>query len=400
MPTDIYCRYIFISFAPISLNFPTDPQPMTCPICFETVQQLHPWGDPLICTHELCPLCTVRQLRLELGHPESTRVNCAVPGCGAPISSATLAVAAAWTRPACSAPQDDLDLRPLAREVVAMADSRRLAAEMSNRMASMRAALPGMEVHPCPFPPCTAILTGEATKVLPGEMGHGSDPGLGRLAYCSACGGQVCSVCCQAWELPAGGNPPGGHRGQTSLSHRGKGCTATRQARGTAGAAVALGMSSVVQSGRNPVSSRQLGCDSAAFGDLLGSVKQCPTCGVGVSHYRGHACHHIGTGRGCRGCIDAGYARPAHWCYVCLGPWPCLNSSANGCNTYCDETCDCPDCPDCAPGKPCANCSGVQGGCRVCSGEAGKGHKTQALWESRCRAARAAKMSTGWKVRL
>ena len=102
--------------------------------------------------------------------------------------------------------------------------------------------------------------------------------------------------------------------------------------------------------------------------------------------------------RGCRGCIEAGFARPKHWCYVCLGPWPCLNASANGCNTFCDATCDCPDCPDCAPGKPCANCSGVQGGCRVCSGEAGKGPAAEAAWEARRATATAAKLATGWAV--
>ena len=91
------------------------------------------------------------------------------------------------------------------------------------------------------------------------------------------------------------------------------------------------------------------------LGELLATVKQCPQCGVGVTHYRGHACHHIGTGRGCVGCVGAGFPHPQHWCYVCLGPWPCINAASNGCNTFCDATCDCPDCPDCKVGCPCAN---------------------------------------------
>ncbi len=367
-----------------------------CPICAEdNVPELYVWGDAP-CTHAMCPTCCVRHLRLELGHPGNARVACAVPGCGRPISRATLAAAAAWRPPAGSA-DVSAELRPLGADALARAEARLREAELE----ALRAAMPGIEVHACPFSPCAAILTGE-----PPSSGEGAAAGMGRVVLCSGCDGRVCASCCLAWDA------------QGVLSHSGLPCSAVRERRAAA----------LIASQRQPAPQSSLTpqADAAAvasgnIGSLMLTFKQCPQCGTGVSHYRGHACHHIGTGMGCPGCLQAGFPAPLHFCYVCLGPWPCINAASNGCNTFCDPTCDCADCPDCSAGKPCPNCSGMQvspssvempriyrdsqssepycllqGGCRVCSGETLRGPQSDAAWLEKKRVATQAKLATGW----
>jgi hypothetical protein len=77
--------------------------------------------------------------------------------------------------------------------------------------------------------------------------------------------------------------------------------------------------------------------------------KSCPSCKAPVSHSRNHGCHHIGIGvRGMRCCSY-------HWCYVCLGPWPCVK-----CPVMCNDYCGCLPCEDCKPGRPCPQCFGCQ----------------------------------------
>lgn len=79
-------------------------------------------------------------------------------------------------------------------------------------------------------------------------------------------------------------------------------------------------------------------------------AKQCPACGISILHYRDHGCHHIMPGSGCPNCSH-------HFCYACLGPFPCKQ-----CSLFCNDQCGCPACPDCAPGARCSACSG----CHVC----------------------------------
>jgi len=103
-----------------------------------------------------------------------------------------------------------------------------------------------------------------------------------------------------------------------------------------------------------------------------GLFKRCPgrrpdgsPCGEGIQHARGHACHHIKPGTGCPTCRT-------HFCYACLGPYPCRN----GCRMFCTPNaheptaaaCDCSDCVDCAPGRPCSECDN-DGRCFVCQPE-------------------------------
>ena len=100
--------------------------------------------------------------------------------------------------------------------------------------------------------------------------------------------------------------------------------------------------------------------------------KACPRCGFRISHYHGHACHHIRPGTGCTNCGH-------HFCYRCLRPGH--SGSACGCRLFCDNSniqsclvqepyphdsrCSCPICPDCRPRQPCPQCDG---NCVVCQG--------------------------------
>lgn len=113
------------------------------------------------------------------------------------------------------------------------------------------------------------------------------------------------------------------------------------------------------------------------------TTKPCPKCNFRVSHFVGHACHHI---QGCPSC-------QMHWCYRC-GASETENSAQRGSRSNCkcggwsnfcpgsdghgmhmtpefikltpyphDTRCGCAVCPDCRPGKSCGPCPG---NCAVC----------------------------------
>jgi hypothetical protein len=104
--------------------------------------------------------------------------------------------------------------------------------------------------------------------------------------------------------------------------------------------------------------------DQASLEVLFATSKACPFCSIRISHYRGHASHHVTPGGGCPSCHN-------HFCYSCLGhrgvgaAW---EGCPNGCKLLCDDTCSCADCPDCQRGTPCVFCSyPTHTECRVCS---------------------------------
>jgi len=86
---------------------------------------------------------------------------------------------------------------------------------------------------------------------------------------------------------------------------------------------------------------------------ILKTTRPCPSCQFRVTHYRGHACHHIRPGGGCPQCHT-------HWCYNCGNIYPC-----GRCRAFCSDECSCPDCPFCKPGQPCSSCD-ADGSCRRC----------------------------------
>jgi hypothetical protein len=103
------------------------------------------------------------------------------------------------------------------------------------------------------------------------------------------------------------------------------------------------------------------GTDAATARLVQQTTKPCPHCGFRITHYRGHACHHIVPGRGCP-------QYGTHWCYCCGERRSASQRCERGCSTFCDDTCSCPDCPVCRPGRPCTGAAGCcnDGRCRVC----------------------------------
>mmetsp|Transcript_19508 Transcript_19508/g.29648 ORF Transcript_19508/g.29648 Transcript_19508/m.29648 type:complete len:1070 (+) Transcript_19508:75-3284(+) len=120
---------------------------------------------------------------------------------------------------------------------------------------------------------------------------------------------------------------------------------------------------------------------------VLATSKACPQCHFRITHYHGHACHHIRPGTGCPNC-------GTHFCYTCLRRG--TSGSSCGCRLFCsnaqilanidrlpyphDRRCGCPICGDCQRGRPCPQCNG---GCVVCLGIVEPGPKDArevALW--------------------
>ena len=92
---------------------------------------------------------------------------------------------------------------------------------------------------------------------------------------------------------------------------------------------------------------------------IRATSKPCPSCSMSISHYHGHACHHIAPGTGC---VNCGY----HFCFSCGQPaGPAIPAGSSGCScpAYCindhvlsnikklpiphDTRCGCVFCPDC-----------------------------------------------------
>jgi len=178
----------------------------------------------------------------------------------------------------------------------------------------------------CPKADCSFVFVVPAAS---GPTAGGAPPAA---TLCPSCNTAVCTQCAADWtgsESPSALSPP----------HAGLSCYAHAMAVAEAQSRKAQADAAAAQEIANPL---------AALGTLSASVKRCPGCGAGISHYRGHACHHIAPGRGCPECVRSGTVPAAHWCYCCRGPWPC----AGGCPTFCDAACDCEDCPTAAPGPP------------------------------------------------
>ncbi len=123
--------------------------------------------------------------------------------------------------------------------------------------------------------------------------------------------------------------------------------------------------------------------DRASRAYIRATSKPCPNpaCEQRVSHFHGHACHHISPyTNGCPSCH-------LHFCYVCLRPHGTPGSGyirhrmcPHG-SSFCkadgivanlrthpyphDRRCGCPICSHCARGRPCAQCDGQ---CVVCLG--------------------------------
>ena len=123
--------------------------------------------------------------------------------------------------------------------------------------------------------------------------------------------------------------------------------------------------------------------ERATLAYILLTTKRCPNpaCSERISHFHGHACHHISpSSDGCPRCHQ-------HFCYVCRRPHgppgdgyqrhrrcPHGSSYCSNANILAhlrrtpyphDARCGCPMCPHCRPGRPCEQCDGQ---CVVCVG--------------------------------
>ena len=127
------------------------------------------------------------------------------------------------------------------------------------------------------------------------------------------------------------------------------------------------------------------GADASADDAYIAATsKPCPNCKFAITHWHGHACHHIMPGSGCPNC-------GTHFCYSCLRRGK--SGGDCGCKLFCnssdvpanlvmlpyphDARCGCQICPDCKPdGGKCALCDGT---CVVCRSEVVSGPASLAV---------------------
>ena len=250
----------------------------TCPLC-EIASPLLAWAPPgSSCTHAYCAHCTVNIIRLELGVDDDGRLCCPVPECRATIAAASLEAAA-------SLPGDD-SCRPLSADALVRARARLQVArkrDASGRAAQLTAVL-GRPCVVCPNPTCDAVVATDAHV----------ETAVGRLILCEACAMPLCVLCGAGWadsDSSVGIANNSGYAGaRPAPTHSGKTCAEVARSRAAAAAEAAA---------KDAASSRAAASSAAAdlaLLDVLPTLKQCLQCGEGISHYRGHACHHISPG--------------------------------------------------------------------------------------------------------
>jgi hypothetical protein len=177
----------------------------------------------------------------------------------------------------------------------------------------------GDTIFSCPHPGCGHLVAAHSASSRP--LPVTTPPSIAytqehAAARCTRCTRLVCRLCTAPW----------------SAAHEGRTCDSLRLVRQASAARLEL------------------------FTAQGATFKTCPGCGEGITHYRGHGCHHITHGGGCG----------THFCAVCNavlppgGPHGC----PLGCPLWCDRegACGCADCPDCKSGAPCGECDGCRSG--------------------------------------
>ena len=84
--------------------------------------------------------------------------------------------------------------------------------------------------------------------------------------------------------------------------------------------------------------------DDATQRHVASSSKPCPSCGVRVTKYWGHGCHHIRPGDGCPA-VRGGQRCGQHWCFACGRAYLPGRVKSCVCSGSCDAHCGCPPCP-------------------------------------------------------
>jgi hypothetical protein len=260
------------------------------------------------CAHMVCVGCAVGLVRAALGNAEEKF----------PFRCETCRDTARMERrpPPAPLPIDDLLRRlPRLRTEIAAAGMEPLTGEEMARFRRFNEefAIPGNQRVYCPQARCSAVMAVDPDAAIRSRARGGE------LKNCRDCAASFCLGC------------------SATPWHAGMTCTQHEQARSDTR-------------------------DAATEATILQTTRACPHCGLRITHYRGHACHHIRPGQGCQRC-------GTHWCYCCGQRW-LMNEHRcpSGCELFCDDSCACPDCPSCSSGRPCtglAHCDN-DGGCRVC----------------------------------
>jgi hypothetical protein len=281
-------------------------QSLTCCICSEEVTRTREMFYFRPCGHMTCVGCAVQLVRAALGDADGKFPFRCEP--------CRIEALEQRTQPPAPVLVDDLLSRlPALRTEVEAAGVAPLSVEEVARFRRFNAVslVPVNQRAYCPAPACGALLL-----VEPGAATQAHAAG-GALKRCAVCSATFCLAC------------------SATPWHAGASCEAH--------------------------AATQRGADAATAALIQGTTRPCPGCGLRVTHYRGHACHHISPGRGCPQC-------GIHWCFRCGGATPTQVCRSCAGHLFCDDTCTCPDCPVCRPGRPCTGAAGCDndGRCRVC----------------------------------
>jgi hypothetical protein len=310
-------------------------------ICWGAIQELH------------CKLCTLKEIRRQLDvnvsayhpidNPTITKYHIVSPESKTLLSFNTLNLIYAWHNPTGNE-------RPMSN----IEYNRAL-------LWLLQESRPTEKFASCPT--CSFPLTLQTDSVgtgLPISVTHND------------CNELTCNMCGELWNITLSNG---------SITHQNKTCKSYLEDKNR--------LSATTNDDQNLLTN-------------LGDFKKCPECGEGMTHYRGHACHHMVPGKGCPTCFKQ--SKNTHFCYVCLQPWPHVGTSVTLCPLYCTPACDCPDCPACIPPNketgqpaiPCNQCNGSGSGCRVCSGKDYTSQLAVAEWKLLQQTSRDALLQKGW----
>jgi hypothetical protein len=288
-------------------------QSLTCCICSEEVTRTREMFYFRPCGHMTCVGCAVQLVRAALGDADGKFPFRCEP--------CRIEALEQRTEPPAPVPVDDLLRRlPMLRADIEAVGVATLSDDEVARFRRFNAVslVPVNRRAYCPAAACGAMMVVEPDAVTRSRAAGGA------LKRCAACPTTFCLGC------------------SATPFHEGASCEAH---------AAHL--------------ARHAGTDTATAAFIQQTTRPCPGCGLRVTHYRGHACHHISPGRGCPQCAT-------HWCFRCgaAAPTPPHRCEAPSCvgHLFCDDTCTCPDCPVCKPGQPCTGAAGCNNDrrCRSC----------------------------------
>lgn len=226
------------------------------------------------------------------------------------------------------------------------------------------AAIPAHQRIRCPHPTCGALLFNPNGQASDTTQAEDATPEPERMR-CSHCERFLCQTCTEVWgeqHLCPALRKQREEQERLSLAEVARLLEEQQQqeAEEEARAETQRQMQEVAERQRRLEEQRQRQQAQIAESEQLitATSKPCPRCRAPITHFRGHACHHITPGGSAGGCSACHH----QFCYMCLAPWHTCR-----CPLFCTTACDCPPCPTCRPGRGCADCDS-DGRCPSCSG--------------------------------